>query len=213
MAFNLRNFILNSNYPIDQVVGMKSGSLYMPANSSTATSSVAHGLPFTPLVIGTCSPSSTFTSNKDAVMPLYVPQSFSTVHLRTNGTNIIAQGYNNTASAITYYWRAILLEPSDSNSEVPFTNELADTFQFNTDYNYSKLVKSGVVTSNSTIDHNLGYLPQVMLWKQMSDGTYPLTNAATPADSYAGTTTVDSNNLYILLDGGTRIHYRIYGDD
>lgn len=215
MAFDLRNFIVHSGYSIDKVIGIKSGS-YSIANRDnlSTTMNVAHGLPGKPLAITVFSDNANFTNTYDEGFPLYVADNLYGITVRTTSTNIQITGWSTHASAKTVYWRTVMLESSLTTMEVPKTSSLGDKFQFNTDHNYSKLVKEGSVTSTSTVTHGLGYIPQALVW--MDNGTWIERLINIQNDNKAaeiGTSTLILRPGSTGYAGVNRLHYRIYGDD
>lgn len=197
-----RNFLLNTDYPLDKIVYMDSGSFTIPAGSY-ATSTKAHGKTFTPLATLSWSTSSTFTTSKESNIPVleFTDPDLIQVNNYTNGTNIVIDGYNPTTSSKTIYWRAFGFMPSNVNVDTPGTATSSNSFQFNTDYNYCKLYNSGITTT-ATITHNLGYRPQVTAWKQTGSNIAQVNDKGIVK---VGTTTVN----IISTDN---IHYRIYAD-
>jgi len=123
---------------------------------------------------------------------------------------------------------AILL--SDVNVDVTPPKIRYSNFNFNTDFNYSKLVQAGVFNAhwnsgeNNVYHHGLGYIPEVEAWQEDNSGVVKkLFNVYDPSGVnfssmgsrivYAKITTQD---FIIRTDGAnqdiTKIHYRIYGD-
>lgn len=214
MAVDLRNFLFHSEYPIDKVVKMMSGSINIPANAGGISGTAyAHGMPFTPLDITIFSTSADFSTSIDSGFPPYAALTEYGIIAETNGTNLYIRPWDNSGVARTVYWRSVMIEPSDSNADVPYTAVNADIFQFNTAYNYSKLVMANFITSSQTIAHNLGYVPQVLLWAVSPAGfTYRLTdNDFDFPSSYVNSTEIIFN--LTNANSATKIHYRIYGDD
>ena len=216
MAIDLRNFLFHSGFPIDKVIGIKSGSYFIRnQNELSDTVYIPHGLPGKSLGITVFSNYSDFRDTYDEGFPVYAANGDYGLYARVTSTNIELLGWSLDNSNRTVYWRTILLESSETAMEVPLTASSADTLQFNTAYNYSKLVKEGAVTSNTTVNHKLGFIPQAMIW--MDNGTW-IQRMTNVIDFSRAAEFPDNNNL-ILRPGNTgiggvnKLHYRIYGDD
>lgn len=215
MAFDLRNFLFHSGYPIDKVIKIMSGS-YTILNSGqlSPTSNIPHGLPGRPLAITVFSNFSDFRDTNDEGLTPYVADGDYGITARTNATNLSITGWSLNGSNRTIYWRAALLEASDTSMEIPGTASSADIFQFNTDYNYSKLVREGIATSNQTVTYDLGFIPQTMLWADTGSFAERITfidNSNKAAELYSDRIVLRPGSTGI--GGANKIHYRIYGDD
>lgn len=213
MAIDLRNFLFHSGFPIDKVIGIKTGSYYIRNQFNLSdVVNVAHGLPGKPLGITVFSNFSDFRDTYDEGFPQYAGDGEYGLTVRTTNTNIQLTGWSLNNSDKVVYWRTILLESSETAMEVPLTASTADVFQFNTAYNYSKLVKEGVVTSTTTITHGLNFVPQVMVW--LDNGTWIERMTYVNNDNKAAEL---PNNTTLTLRpssaGVGKLHYRIYGDD
>ena len=163
------DFLLNTDYEIDKIIMVKTGSF-------VHTTEFPHGLSFTPLIFGVWSLDPNFTSGNtigylpsEGVIPgLYTPpigvtaRAFSDkVLLETN------KGENYTTT--TVYYRIYAFPPNDAIN-APTTSKLAKEFMLNTDYNYRKLKATGEFTQeNESFTHGLGYIPQVMAWVKYAD--------------------------------------------
>jgi hypothetical protein len=204
-----KKFLLNSDYPLDKIVYMTSGTFVSNAVGGGSVT-IPHGLGFMPLPYIQWSLNSDFSTCQEIterpgdLYPTVFPY---IVSYESNATNIIINFFNGALAQTTYYYRIICFMPTDINADVTNIASLADDFILNTDYNYTKLFMSGINTS-TTVTHNLGYVPQVMWWYESSADKilspvnlgYPTTN--TP---YVTTTTVVFPN--------TNYHYRIYIDE
>lgn len=168
-----RRFIYSSDYPMQYAVYYYEGTM-----TGGSTKTVAHGLPFTPLLIGEWSTSSDFSSANT-----YLGGGYSTefsdpgVYLTSNATNCNYSTINASGTG-TIYLRTWGFMPPDTNADVA---DLADFsgFDFDSDYSYQKLYIAGKGASNATINHNLGYKPRVRIWNRatssgtVSIGTFP----------------------------------------
>ena len=201
-----RNFLLNTDYPMDKVIYLNSGSHSMTGGGGSIKQ-FAHNLGFTPLIIGTWSFNSNFLTSREGGMftaegtdPTTAYTTFS-----ANATDITIDCFNPGATA-TIYYRIYGFMPSDVNADVAFTASLAENFQFNTDFNYTKLFSSSVASAGtSTITHNLGYRPQVLTW--IEDSTIYGTTAIVDSGFVKATTTT-----VVIISPTKSVHYRIYAD-
>lgn len=218
----LSDFLLNSDYPLDKVIYQDIRSVAIPGYDYNDVT-FAHGLGFLPLVSAQWSTASDFSVsyNIGGGPNTGATRSYAT-GIAADGTNIYLTTSNNTASAVTLYFRIYGLMPDNVNADVPSTASSGDTFILNTDYNYSKLVTAGRVTgpgsgtSTSTITHALGYRPQVSIWMTRASRVSPyLLNqvTATPFDAVTAhvTTTALVFTFTSVLEA-YEMHYRIYGD-
>ena len=237
MAVNPRNFLLSTDYAMDKVVYITSGTFSAQTDGTYHT--IAHGLDFTPLVSGSWSTSSDFSVNYDYGTGT-IPSSNTTIpfnlalYVFADATNIYIVPSNITGSEQTVYFRVFGLEPSDSNADVPHTSSSGSTFIFNTDNNYTKLYQedalTGVTSSyTKTIVHDLGVVPQVSTWVTSSsvlvgasfvfleDVTYPLYATSIVSGAPEDVSAVVTTTSVTFTTGASslveRIDYRIYVDE
>lgn len=192
---------------------------------------VNHGLSFTPLpkaVWSTTSDFSTTYNTGDGTLStsgLTGIFDISTTQASANSTRVQVPFTKTSAGSQDIYVRLWGFMPSNVNADIPPTAIDADTFSFNTDYNYTKLLDSGITNSSSVggstevIAHNLGYYPQVELWPEKGSEIYTLAYTIV----YDGTSdftnvTLSTTNVTITRSqflGGTPelYHYRIYADE
>jgi len=213
---NPRNFLLNSDYPIDQVVYIRQASYTMGPGTDIT---IAHGLSFTPLVMLQWSLNSDFSvAYEDNTGPFPGDYDFwgLVVTAEANSTNIILR-CGGTASSTTVYVRIFGFQPSDSNADVASTVSLGNKYIVNTDYNYMKLFLQGKTGSiaaggSATITHNLGFYPHVLVWYETSGTITP--SIAMPR--YNCTAEITTSQLIFrnedTLGGSSIAHYRIYYD-
>ena len=218
-----RRFIFNSDFPIDHVVYIREEDV--PFSSSGVE--IGHNLGFTPLLMGLFS-----ADNWASSMPIDTPASsgdnVGNVQVESNRYSIKLINYGRLNRPIKV--RLFGLMPSDVNVDVSPPQVRYSRFNFNTDFNYSKLVKAGVFNThwnsgeNIVYHHGLGYIPEVEVWQEDNSGVVKkLFNVYDPNGVnfssmgsrivYAKITTQD---FIIRTDGAnqdiTKIHYRIYGD-
>lgn len=225
---NAKEFLLSTDFPLDKVVFLTSGSYVVPSPVAGNKLTIPHGLPFIPLVSGSWDVTPSFSTNYDyytGTIPSSNPATPFNLELdiTADATNIYINPINVTGSPQTVYYRIFALEPSDSQANLPSTVASADSFILNTDYNYTKLYLDGVITgigfpSTFTVTHGLGYPPQVLAWQtDPFNGLKPAEQASMVAGSPNDTAVVvDNSNVTFLIGAAsnvTRIDYRIYIDD
>jgi hypothetical protein len=202
------NLIKDSDRPFDMITYMDHGSLVIPAGGGLgATMSVPHSRLFTPLPVGTWSTDPVFSTSKECFFSGWegVDPNLPYVTVKTDSTNLVVSGLNPTGADIVAYWRVYGFMPSDVNVDAPYTASLADKFQSNSDYNYTKLLLPGVALAGTspTVHHGLGKRPQVLAWIK-SGGYIEQLNVS----GYVKANTSD----VIIINPSNDIHYRIYAD-
>lgn len=223
---NPQDFYLNTDYETDKIILVKEGKL----TGTTRNLRIAHGLPFRPLLFGLCSFKEDFTLPKpipyrqdmyfSGLTPSY-KVSFSTY---TMGDNIVINYVNEHNSSQPIYYRIYAFEPSDSHAKLAPTKKYAKIFTLDTDRDYRKLYKNGIVNMGQTvtITHNFGYIPQVMLWLDYPEfETGYIGNGFEIENPSSSPMYVDKKKLSITLASfepgtsmhGIKIHYRIYYDE
>jgi len=213
-----RNFLLNTDYPVDKVVYINQGSVSMAGGVDR---DIAHGLPFIPLVSFVWSFTPDFSVTYQYNMgpfPSGNPGYFFSlqVSISANATNIRLSG-NGVLGATTIYYRIFAFVPDDFVGDIPSTTTLADNFVLLTDLNYTKLLTSSSVVLAPgqvfPIGHGLGYFPQVLAWVRPNNGPtiYPL-EAQSPynVNSEITTSSLILNNQDFQPQ---TVYYRIYTDE
>jgi hypothetical protein len=225
-----RNFLLNTDYPLDKIIYITSGSATVAntTNDGVPGITITHNLPFTPLPILLWSNTSDFAICYENSDESYTTNSFVSgagqfYSVSANSTTIGITRYNLSGSSKTLYYRIFCFQPSNASIEsvVPATNSSGSEFILNTDYNYMKLVNAGVLTSASrTYSHGLSFTPRVQLWGSASGTVSRLVGAqliqSDPTGSAGGTSGVfiDSTKIeWLNPNTFDTIHYRIYGDE
>lgn len=218
------NLLLTTDKPLDKVVYLRTEAVAIPAYDYKDVT-IAHGLGFLPLVNAQWSTSSDFSTsyNIGGGPNTGASRSYNTA-ISANATNVYLNTTNNTASAVTLYFRIYGLIPSDVNDDVTATAASADNFILNTDYNYTKLLEAGKVVGPASggtfeyVTHSLGYRPQVSIWMTRAGFTSPfIINQITPGVPgfdqvlVAVTTTQIIFSFADVLASYT-MHYRLYGD-
>ena len=219
---DVRKFIINSDYPMDFIVWKGSGDVSSSGyNQSTIT--IAHGLNFTPLVFGQFS-----LDDGSTWFPLGLYDHYTNkvdIGAESDGTNVYVNFTCLDSGSKTAKVRLWGLAPSTADSSVTVPSGV-NHFRLNSDFNYSKLVAAGrwpiQTGSRQTIySHNLGYVPEVMTWVELSNG-----RIREPSPQFSNNTgywptqctEIDDHALYGLYTSNsagsetyTHIHYRIYG--
>ena len=214
-----KDFLLNTDYELDKIILVKTGSF-------VETIKIPHNLSFTPLVFGIWSTDSDFSSsnqlgpyfNEEAFIGNIPPLNVTCTSL-SDGIRLTAYGENKTTTTIFY--RVYGFQNPESQDNTPATSKLAHSFMINTDYNYRKLMTTGIFTqSKQTFQHNLGYIPQVMAWIQYkeipgveySKGITQVTDISYFNDYYLEVTPTEIKLSYpeLIID---KCFWRIYYDE
>lgn len=234
---NARNFLFTSDYPTDKVVYVHSLSFSVSAPSGGAYQTIAHGLPFTPLVAGEWSTAADYGVSYDYFSgppatgtAISGGQLFNAyVNIYADATNIYLYPVNASGSTITVYARIFAYEPSDSTASLSATANSADNFALNTGYNYPKLFSEGIISpvaasTTYTVTHILGIVPQVMVWEtapstisgvvgSLRSPHYYVTEQS--GDPYQAAIIASTSSVTFttgLSTTATRFDYRIYCD-
>lgn len=220
------DFLLNTDYEMDKLVLVKEGKLDAPQ-----TISFPHNLPFRPLVFGLCSFKENFSSPSPSPFykdPEFIgsPQPFIQYKVRFSaavyGDDITVVYANSNNDPQPIYYRLYAFEPTDSYAKVPPTKNYATLFTLDTDRNYRKLYKKGLVEigKSVTIKHDFGYIPQVMVWYDFPNFNKWTTNVFTFTDGSAEQVTATTSQVKISFPAqagdiynDAKIHYRIYYDE
>jgi len=220
------DFLLNTDYEMDKLILVKEGQL-QPSSQAVY---IPHGLPFRPLLFGLCSFNSDFTSPKPAPYrkeATYTGTGISykvSFTIATLGDNIYLSYRNSDDGSATLYYRLYGFEPVGSSARLAPTKGKAKVFTIDTDRNYRKLYKKGVVEmgNNITFKHNFGYIPQTMLWMEYPnyDDGY-ITNNLGFSTKVVDTASITKNDIKLnvptyqpgTISYGARMHYRIYYDE
>lgn len=217
--------ILSSDYAGDKVILLRQDTY----TSFGSFYSFAHGLPFIPLISLVWSLSPTFDTTYTVGGGPASPNGFIAFDplcgsAWATSTTVFAD-FRVYGSFSAIYVRVYAREPSDTSFDLPFTSIQADSFVYNSEFNYTKVLAAGVTPYSSTpssveaYTHNLGYYPQCEVWYQNSDGVWALSNLNTD-DSVGYFTTASSvttTDLIMRRDpfpgSPQRFHYRVYVDE
>ena len=127
--------------------------------------------------------------------------------------------YANTNTNQRLYYRLYGFEPSNSTAQIGSTQKDAKQFMINTDYNYCKLYKKGVLDTNGSVKHNLGYTPLVLAWQEYA-WRNPAPSLISPCwmsggdDTNIASVTVTPTEISVVgIPTNGKLHYRIYYDE
>ena len=226
---NANNLLLTTDYPIDQLIFLKEGSVTVPDATDDITPgiSIPHGIPFAPLPLLSWSNTSDFAITNTVFDAALSSTIFTTgvgqqYDVSANGTNVLIDRYNRSGSSKTLYYRIIAFATSnaDENSEIAETATYDNEFILSTDYNYMKLMFTGKLTTGlNSFTHGLGYTPRVFAWQKTGSSYSPLIAAQLididPTGSVGATSGLYVNDTVIKwLNPNTysEIEYRIYAE-
>lgn len=218
-----RQMLICSDYPLDKIIYMSSGSMTIAPGGIPPVEYVPHNLPFRPLLVFSHSETSNFDISRTNGILFYgvLDQSGITVDT-TDNVNIRIIGYNLSSSSKTIYWRCYGFMPSTVNLDAPYTASIADDFVVNTDYNYMKLFDNQYIPAaapGSTVygPHNLGYRPRALIWERSSAAESILFYGNATDDATSDKVLIEDNQLSFYKGtspgGAIGYHYRIYIDD
>lgn len=205
-----RNFYLNTDYEMDKIIYFTEGEI-----EAMQTKNIPHALGFAPLVFGICAFNSDFSDPRS--LPFEQMTQDNTIATTLYGfTDKVQIGYGNYAdNPPKLYYRIYGFEPSNSRAKIGSTSKHANEFILNTDYNYCKLYKKGIINGDTTITHGLGYLPQVLAWKERNDGSILPVELFSIDATLPGSVVnyVKVTNSDVIFYNTGKVHYRIYYDE
>ena len=207
-----KDFLLNTDYEMDKIIYFTSGSI-SPQNSYQYVGEYNFGC--IPLVFATFS----FTEDFSDTRMSWTFTDTLTINLQavSDGVRVLYRNSSNPNQKL--YYRVYGFMPSNAAANVGSTQKSAKQFMLNTDYNYCKLYKKGVVDTNTTITHDLGYTPLVLAWQE-SPWANPAPAVITPCwasgyeDSGIPSISVTKTDVSIVeIPTNNKVHYRIYYDE
>ncbi len=231
-----KKLTLTTDYPYDKVVFKRSGTISVPKASSIAdavTVTIPHGLPFTPLCVGSYSNDSWATSfdfgsgsiQFVAAFNQFMNSPFGVVE--SDATNIYAT-FINFAATTTFAYRVTALQPISipSNTSIAESPVTYGLYMDSTE-NYLKIYDQGTISVNDSgsagfdvrsVTHNLGYIPVVLIFSTWDGRTrlYGSEQAigVSGVEAYSTLTTTTLNMYFDTYFAGLfTMHYRIYLDD
>lgn len=211
---NAKNFSLNTDYPIDDLVFINRGSRVIPGSTFSDFVTFEHKLPFSPLPLIVWSLTADFATtyvNSDNSGNVFVSVS-------ANATNVTISSSNFNAGAVTVYYKILAFPPSGASldADVIATASEGEVFTLNTDRNYMKLVKSGVLSTSDRIhNHDVGEIPTVFVWLNSTHepnvlAQWVVVDPAGNAGIKLTTTTIEFVGASV---NDTAVEYRIYADN
>lgn len=222
MSRDPRKFIVETqDYPMDFICFYEEGTT-VAASGYYNTLNFTHGLGFAPLCFGVFSADN--STNWEPMTGWGVPGADDYGQVYSDSSNVTAIITNESGISHTYRYRIWGIMPSTASKDVTIPPG-SSAWRLNTLKNYSKLVSAGRVpaTTGSTFTvatHDLGYVPEVMTWIELTSGRVVLFNLEYWGN-YLPTATsvvrVNSTRVQAFIGADTGfspkyIHYRIYGD-
>lgn len=211
---NPTDFLLNTDYEMDKIVYYASGEIMPTGNTYEYVEEFNLG--FIPLFFATLSFTEDFS---DTRMSSTISEDGTIIQMQSYSDGIAIRYENPNNPNQKLYYRIYAFEPSDSTASVGKTQKDAKQFILNTDYNYCKLYKKGISTSDTTINHSLGYVPFVLAWSE-NKWTNPAPGVITPCwfsgaeSSNIPSVSVTSSSVTISgVPANGKVHYRIYYDE
>lgn len=211
-----RNFQFSSDYPMAYFIYHSTHEITVPAMSggvvSTATITVPHNLPFTPLLVGYWSDNANFTNTNDLNTQM-LGGDYKSLDAGADDTNIYITGANGKTSSIKLYVKLWAYMPPDANGDVqPVFDD--SNYLFNSDNTVLEIAQAGVIKLNDnpkTVYHNLGYVPYCRIWaKRYLNGRLVITpqwQTNYRGSAYGGV--VDDEKLVLGVAAGDE-YYHIY---
>lgn len=226
---NAPRFAIDTDFPLDKVVYTYSGSISLnpwTSWSGTVTQVTTTGLSYDvlPIMFYSTTPdfSICYQSESSPPDPNFRNIYLYNVNCSASGGKVTVNATSFADPAVTIYYRVFCFEPTNINLDTPATNVGVDNFMLNSDYNYTKLYLAGIASWTTTsyvstpivINHNLGYIPQVLCWTDDGTTKSPVDVSQIFPDSSVGGTTVDTINFSYFANGAPNgnLHYRIYLD-
>lgn len=228
MAQDPRHFLISTDYPMPVIVYQGSSNTSVPSYE-IKTVTIKHNLGFVPLLMGQWSTNSNFQPSQDLANEIDWQYMYDgsndmvSCFFDSDSTNIYVDAQNMSSSSKTFYWRIFAYAPPDYTGETPNVTDTTH-FIFNSEFNYPKIAFQGVTGnvsygSETTISHNLGYVPQVRIWQQENGRVRPCFGIYSPdLSGNRGGPRVTSSSLIIKnlsLDSNNytrKYYYHIYGD-
>lgn len=161
----LSNLILDSDYPIDKIVWLHEGTMNLSQGVNTLT--IPHG------VGAQIYPKGIWTVDDWATTQMFGVMRYGQGGLLDFTSQLSADSLNTditlryeigSATAKIRLW-GVCNDTQIPNLEVPNTAPLSNNnLVIDTRNNYPKLFLEGFATPNTTVNHNLGAIPQVDIW-------------------------------------------------
>ena len=215
-----RKFIIDTDYPTPAFVAKWEGSVPNVPAYDYKDSEFAHGLPFTPLIVGQWSLNANFEPAYDLATQngYFVGVNFNQT-TGSNASKIKFVLYNDYSTAKTFYYRIFAFAPPDYDGDIPAIED-STNFRLNSDFNYPKLVAYDTANlttgTNYVYNHNLGYIPQTRVWiyDSLEGMVIPVSNVYYQDGSYTSTAIVTSSKLeYNGSITGNKIYIHVYAEE
>ena len=223
-----RNFLIDSDFPLDKLVVVKQSSFSVPDTGFGAVDITlhTHNFGYTPLPMLLWSNQSNFqlTYTFFDADPNFI-LGFQLYDVSADPTKISVRCTNTTGSTKIVYYKLFAYPPSNIGlGTAPATATLGSNLQLDTDFNYLKLMKADRLTVASPVfSHNLGYVPTVLVWACLNSGgvTQAFMNsdmswaydASTGQEDFSGLAVNTSSIRWLNPAMFDYYEYRLYMDD
>lgn len=225
---------LTSDYPMDKITYLNSGSFTMPGSTQGYLYSFPHNLPFTPLCGGNWAFMSDFSVQYEyssGTTPSGIPGYIfnRTINIFATSSRVYLS-CDNYGTSTTIYFRVYGFEPGNSTGLLSPIAALGDKFTLSSDYNNPKLYLDSFIDLPSTagsevfigVNHGIGTIPQALGWVTYSTFTGSISEQAIhPVATTNGTSegvllVVDEEDIVWALPpyiSAHRAYYRVYLDE
>lgn len=209
---NYNNFKINSNFKTDLIVFSYSGTVNVDSNGYGGLS-VNHGLSFTPLPFGLYSADGGTTWND---IDFQTQGGFGQMFAKPSTIEITINIYNNPPASVLV--RIFGFAPSTVPNVIVNPPAPLSKFYLDSRKTHELLIASGKTVlpsyngAQTIYTHNLGYLPRVMLWEELPDGSIERPGQWT--NSYKPLLTTSALSFYnydLYVSQQAIIHWRLYG--
>lgn len=228
---NLRNFVINSDYPPDKCCWFYTGQNAIPASGATTVQITANDIDYDVVALGAYSADGGTTwIGMPGSQGNLTPQPV-TLWLNDDGAGhplvgITLQAGAGIAAGTAILFRIALILKEGEVGTVPKPDSGTTNFRFNSDYGYLSLVASGTWTPQASsspqvlCQHNLGYKPLVLAWDDVSlFGAMKHVNLVYGDSTYQEGLYVTNSQLLMYCPAEsssmfptTDIHWRLYGE-
>lgn len=166
--------LYNSHYKLPWIIWSRTYQFTLAAYGYQPDATIAHGLPFIPLLLGQWSVNANFNPSYDIHIDVPggsiggQPEKACVISADASYVHILA--VNNTSSNMTFYFRLMAFAPPNYAGEVSPV-KYNSPFSFNSHYRYQQIYMQG--QSSGIVNHNLGYLPQAKVWSLSGNQVVP----------------------------------------
>lgn len=225
-----RNFLLNTDYPIDKIVYLSEGE-WTPTGFDAETGQANAGFMLETGILAPHMVGGEWTDDDwETSYPIgsarYTGEWYQrtpTAPIYEKYTNVLGFGYADneayisisTAYSKTIKYRAYIFIPESYwDAIVQKTASLSSPLVLDTRNNYPKLVADGIVqlTANTpvTFYHNLGFKPLIRVWQSFATTSLPDATFTANSSSVAKLTETE---LTFETDVERFVYYRMYADE